>query len=198
MPTGYTCGVQEGKITTLEEFALRCARAMGANIMMRDERMDAPIKEYEVSPWHAEQLEAAKAWLYDFERMSLEEAAARIDKENAERSRELWSAKEKAQIERNRYETMLANVKAWTPPTADHEGLKKFMIEQLEDSIKHDCYERGQYYQPDIRTPQEYLREQIAEAKRQVADREETLAKEHKVTRERNEWNRQLRESLAP
>lgn len=45
MATGYTCDVSDGKITTLRDFALRCARAFGALITMRDEPFDAPIPE---------------------------------------------------------------------------------------------------------------------------------------------------------
>ena len=45
MPTGYTADIQDGKITTLREYALSCARAFGALIMMRDDPHDAPIAD---------------------------------------------------------------------------------------------------------------------------------------------------------
>ena len=35
---------------------------------------------------------------------------------------------------RERYETMLAEVEAWQPPTPDHEELKRFMADQLRES----------------------------------------------------------------
>lgn len=37
MPTGYTASVQEGKVTEFRDFAMECARAFGALVMMRDE-----------------------------------------------------------------------------------------------------------------------------------------------------------------
>jgi hypothetical protein len=44
MPTGYTCDVQNGKVTELKDYLLDCSRGFGALIHMRDERMDTPIK----------------------------------------------------------------------------------------------------------------------------------------------------------
>jgi hypothetical protein len=41
MPTGYTAGVADGTITEFREYALLCARAFGACIMLRDE----PVEE---------------------------------------------------------------------------------------------------------------------------------------------------------
>ena len=38
-------------------------------------------------------------------------------------------------VERKRLETMLGDVECWTPPTAEHEGLKDFMVKQLEEAI---------------------------------------------------------------
>ena len=37
MPTGYTLDLYNGKDITFEEFVLKCARAFGALIDMRDE-----------------------------------------------------------------------------------------------------------------------------------------------------------------
>lgn len=45
MPTGYTVGIADGKITTFEQYAMTCARAFGALVMMRDDPFDAPIPE---------------------------------------------------------------------------------------------------------------------------------------------------------
>ena len=32
-------------------------------------------------------------------------------------------------------------MKNWAPPTAEHQNLKSFMIDQIESSIKNDCIE---------------------------------------------------------
>ena len=44
MPTGYTAYVQDGVITEFADFAMKCARAFGALIDMRDESLDAEIR----------------------------------------------------------------------------------------------------------------------------------------------------------
>ncbi|VTR91619.1 unnamed protein product [Gemmata massiliana] len=41
---------------------------------------------------------------------------------------------------------MLEHVRAWEPPSTDHENLKQFMIDQLRESIDFDC--RGEYREP--------------------------------------------------
>lgn len=43
MPTGYTAPVVDGEITSLKEFAKRCARAFGTFILMRDKPLDAAL-----------------------------------------------------------------------------------------------------------------------------------------------------------
>lgn len=40
MPTGYTAGILDNKITTFSEFALLCSRAFGATIHMREDDLD--------------------------------------------------------------------------------------------------------------------------------------------------------------
>ena len=50
MPTGYTAIIEDKPGLTLREFALRCARGMGACIMQRDDNMDEPPKAPEPGP----------------------------------------------------------------------------------------------------------------------------------------------------
>ena len=62
MPTGYTLELYDGKDITFEEFVLKCARAFGALINMRDEPRDAPIPErFEPSYYHLKELIKAKS-----------------------------------------------------------------------------------------------------------------------------------------
>lgn len=195
MATGYTYPVKEGKITTLRDFALDCSRAFGANVMMRDEPRDAPIREYQPSTFYRDALEKAKADLFDAERMTLaaaERAAATAHAAEVERV-----AKYRAEqaTELARYHAMLAEVEAWTPPTSDHEGLKKFMREQLAESIKFDSYTHADPVKLDGAT---YRQQALDDARRCVKRYAEEWEKEQQRTRERNEWNRALVASLAP
>ena len=79
MPTGYTARVKDGTVTEFKDFAMGCARAMGACISMREAAHDAEIPEqFEPSPYHTEQLAKAKADLAAFEAMTeAEKQAAR-------------------------------------------------------------------------------------------------------------------------
>jgi hypothetical protein len=45
MPTGYTDCVRSGEVTEFADFAMKCARAFGACIEMRDEPSGTPIPE---------------------------------------------------------------------------------------------------------------------------------------------------------
>ncbi len=60
MPTGYTAGILDGKITTFQQFAKQCMRAFGATIHMRDDDMDAEITPRTPSDYYSKEIEKAK------------------------------------------------------------------------------------------------------------------------------------------
>jgi hypothetical protein len=190
MPTGYTADVGEGKITTLREFALRCARGMGACVMMRDDPWDAPIPE-RFEPrfdYHTERLAEAKALLADTETLSDEECDARAQSEFEEQmaSHEKWVSERK--IENERYKAMLSAVEAWS---TEAEGIKEFMAEQLRISI-HDW----EPDQPQELTADQWRREMRAKALHDIAYHEKQIAEEFHRTEMRNLWLAALRRSL--
>lgn len=141
MPTGYTAEVADGKVTDFRTFALRCARAFGATIMQRDDPSADPPKRREPSDYAAKRLVEDRARLAEVNAMTVEqaEAAATAEYEKAMADEEKYAANRRAT--RSRYEAMLAKVVLWEPPTADHVGLKKFMEEQIRESISFDCAE---------------------------------------------------------
>jgi hypothetical protein len=194
MATGFTYPVKEGKVTTLREFALQCARAFGANILMRYESMDAPIKAYEPDHYHRDELEKAKAALYDAERLTEAEAAKLAMKAFTEAMRCAEEINARYAIERVRYDSMLAKVREWKAPTADHEGMKRFMIEQLEGSIRFGCSP----YESNVKllSGAEYRAQLIERASRDIEYHAKGWEDEQRRTVERNEWNRALLESL--
>lgn len=200
MATCYTCDVQSGKVTSLREFALGCARAMGANILMRDEPAGAVIKECKPITYYRDAFQKAKADLRAAENMTLKEAAQLVAEKEEERRRELSSAVRGHDETRARYEAMLRKVEAWKPPTVDHDGLKRFMIQQLKESIDHDCYDPTLYYAPGKSaaetTPERYRKDQIASAREEVERCAERWESEQRRAREVNEWNRALVNSL--
>jgi hypothetical protein len=75
MTTGYTAAIAND--ITFNDFAMRCARAMGALVMMRDEPFDAPIPErFEPSDYHIKKIADASARLLELQAMSEIEAIA--------------------------------------------------------------------------------------------------------------------------
>lgn len=197
MPTGYTAAVQDGTITEFREFALQCARAFGATITMRDDPMDKPIPDaFAPSDWHAKALERERKTLAELRTMSLDHAE-REAKAHHEAALAEWKRRRaERQEQRLRYEAMLAEVRAWQPPSPDHVELKSFMERQLIDSIDFDCREHDEEEPKPITGP-EWLAKRIKEAERMVAYHAKEHADEVERTESRNRWIWQLRQSLS-
>ncbi|AQY37887.1 hypothetical protein P4V72_30790 [Bacillus thuringiensis] len=196
MPTGYTSDIYEGKDVSSSNYILKCARAFGALIEMRDYPMDAEIPEFKVSEYHLEHEEAAKNELKRYENMSVEEAEKDLEevyKRKVASNREVIKKKEKL---KQRYMYVLAGVKQWEPPTEEHIKLKEYAIEQLETSIYHDCnteyYEREPYKQ----TGAEYLKEMIKRCEDNVLYHQKEYLQEVQRVNNRNNWVKELKLSL--
>lgn len=190
MPTGYTAKLmEEGQ--TFPEFAMTCARAFGATIMMRDEPSDAQIpEEFPVSDYH---LKAGQKAREEFARLSAMTNEERIAfgtqaREEAENYRVNCQARNRA--ENARLRDMADKVRSWTPPTPEHTELQKFMLQQIEVSMND--------YEPErsTKSPMEYYAEALTRAERDIHYHAEGYAKEIERTRERNEWIKALRASL--
>lgn len=197
MPTGYTADIT--KDTTLEEFAMKCARAFGALILMRDDPQDAEIPEFKPSDWHEKELAKATARIAELTSMTASQCDAEADK--------AWSASAKGRIrskaesdkKRAAYQAVLARVQAWTPPTPEHEGLKTFMAKQLAESIEFDCIDDATV---DLFNPlapvtgAEWRENEMKQAKQSVVYHANENAKEIARAKQRNKWVRDLRDSL--
>lgn len=194
MPTGYTADIENGM--SFEDFVWRCARAFGALIMMREDPMDAPIPaEFKPDDYHAKESEKARARLYDYERMSVDEARDESDRKRGEHEKMIAEMNAKSRALKVKYDAMLARVREWQPPTKDHEGLRDFMIEQIESSIRFDCGD----YQPDpmpVLSGKDWKARQIEKARTDIAYHETKQIEEEKRTHGRNEWVSALRASV--
>jgi len=194
MPTGYTLDLYNGKDIAFEEFVLKCARAFGALIDMRDEPMDAPIPErFEPSDYHLKELEKAKRRLKEIRKWNEEKAEQEAERAYREALEEREEFIKKNKLIRKRYEDMLSKVREWKPPTPDHVDLKKFMIQQLEDSIEFDCFIPEM---PQRLSGEEYREQQIRKALSDIEYHEKEYAEEVNRVCEKNKWLLLLRESL--
>ena len=198
MTTGYTASIKDG--ITFQRFALSCARAFGALIMMRDDPMDAPIPdEFKPSDYNAKRLIEINAALDEIEALPEAECQARADKEYQDRLNDLRKSIDEAFDLKGKYETMLSQVKAWIPPSADHKGLKDFMIQQITDSISFDSH--IDYYEKEISelrpiSGKEWKHKSLAKLVHEKIYNEDEHQKEISRTAGRNTWVRQLRDSL--
>lgn len=195
MPTGYTAELME-KGQTFEDFTLRCARAFGALVLMRDDPMDAAIPKFEPSPHYQEAIDKSFRELVMFCSMSNEEAAAYGECCRAEaiQRNEEWARKDRQENER--LLQMQGYVCDWEPPTPDHQELKKFMLQQIQISMHDLVYIEREIAKCRQKTASEYYTDAVASAKHSIDWYEHERAKEIERTNARNEWVAQLRESL--
>lgn len=198
MPTGYTAAIEKG--ITFSQFALQCARNFGALIEMRDEPMDAPIPdEFEAHGFYHNSLVAAQKELLKVRAMTESQCVTAAEKEHKSRVATADREIEKMVALRAKYEAMLAQVEAWTPPSPEHEGLKEFMREQITESIKFDCH--SDYYERVLQVPTmgglEWKANRVANLEADVARYQVEAAKDRERMQGRTTWVRLLKESLG-
>lgn len=195
MPTGYTADVVDGKVTEFKDFAMQCARAFGALIMMRDDPLNAPIPD-EFAPdtrYYDERIAAELKRLGEVQAMTDAEAeqAAKDAHQKALDSRADYLARKDA--EASRLNTMLAKVRAWTPPSPDHEEMKRFMVEQITVSMPGS-------YAPEIPVLLDgatWRKQESDRLAKSIAYDKNERAKEIERATGRSAWLKQLRASLA-
>jgi hypothetical protein len=197
MPTSYTHPVAEGRVEEFSEFAMLCARAMGALVTMRDEPHDAPIpEEFRASDHSLRRAREAEENLALLRVMTPNGVRHLWQKEKERRGAEARRYAENVAETRRRYEAMLEKVERWEPPTAEHRGLKDFMAEQLRESIRFDCRE-GPLLPEIADTPEGWFWREVEEAERMVRVARESYQEEVERAEARTRWVRELRRSLG-
>lgn len=194
MPTGYTHKIKDGQ--SFKDFVMGCARAFGALVMMRDEPHDAPIPErFEPSDYHKNKIIETERRITELENMSIDDALEAAENEHISELRR-WQERESERTDlRNKYNAMMAEVVKWQPPTPEHQGLKDFMIEQIETSRRFDC--SGTYDdKPKPLMPSEWKAKEMEKARRDIDYHTKEHAEEVNRTEGRNNWIKALRESL--
>lgn len=139
MPTGYTAGIISGEIKTFQDFAKQCMRAFGVTIHMRDESMDKEYKPRIPSDYHTKKLEELKKQLeiantYSDENL-IELKKSELEKELEYHNKRITEIRES----KLKLETFLESSVKYNVPTPEHEGIKNFMIDQIQETIDFDC-----------------------------------------------------------
>lgn len=136
MSTGYTCFIEDGRITTGKEFLKKCIRAFGCCINQREESLVAPLEtKIKADDYYEKAYYKAVEKYEKLKKMTLEEMItnARRDRVNRIEEREKYlDCQEKL---RNKYMNIRNEVEQWNPPTAEHQGIKSFALEQIDISM---------------------------------------------------------------
>lgn len=191
MPTGYTCDIEKG--ISFKEYALNCARAFGANVLMRDEPKSAPIKTYESDPYYVNKLVETIKEKEQFLTLSEEHTRKMWNKEYQQYVTDRTDWNKDKEILREKYEAMLEQVRLFEPPTEEHVNYKKFMESQIVESIQWDCslheIEEQETFEDWLVTKLEGFNEDIEYY---------TKKNEEEISSNtgRNEWNEKLFEAL--
>ncbi|MBV8273566.1 MAG: hypothetical protein JO067_14965 [Cupriavidus sp.] len=176
---------------------MRCARAMGVAVTMRDELSDQPFPDrFEPSEFYAGKAAAAESELKRLLALTPnqveEEALADFTRQCEARDKYLKECADSLA----KYSAMLGKVNEWNPPSPDHFRFKEFMVEQLQQSIDFDC--DATLYGPAERlSGPTWLEAQIGVQRRMAAHSTQQDQDERDRVEGRNQWLRQLRESLA-
>jgi hypothetical protein len=147
MPTGYTAAVCDGN-QSFEEFVWTAVRACGVFIHMRDDSLTArlrmPEKDFSQSgsPEKIAKREAdireEERDLRDVESRTTAEVETAFATYKAEALADYAESYERVLPVYERLTQMRSQVADWTPPTAEHEDFKKFLLSQLDDGLKWD------------------------------------------------------------
>lgn len=196
MPTGYTWNVANGEVTDLRTFALQCARGMGALVHMRDDPSGAPIpmRVEADTKYHDEALAEAEARLAELMAMTPAEREAAAGAAYKSELSAYQTRKQEREEQARRYQDMKTKVKNWDGAP---EGLKTFMLEQLQQSIAHDC-DDSYDERPAQPEPQQWYQDQIRCAVRDLEYHGKERAAEIARAAERNAWLAQLWAGLPP
>lgn len=177
MPTGYTSAVIDGSVTSFKGFAILCMRAFGATIHMRDESLDVPYEPREVSTYHLDAVKRAKADLVKLPKITdaqlIAQATRSIKSSIAYNKRGIAKAK-KTGVKLNK---MLTAINKWTPPTSEHDEFKKFMVNQIEMTLKQDA--DTEYYTNSLKRYEKQLKRGV-NVRKLRAERKSTIKRDIK------------------
>lgn len=197
MPTGYTAIIEENPNCTLKDYILRCSRAFGALISMKEDRLDAPLPDKLVpDSYYQKQYSLALEKLDAVKNLTLKEVKVAVEREYQDKIASRIDYIKTKNIKTAQYDAMREEVKSWIPPSPKHEDLKTFMLQQLD--ISWTSWDRN--YVPEVPkkiTPKEHKQFLIKDAENRVEFCKKQWEEEILRTEERNEWLDQLYRSIG-
>ena len=196
MPTGYTQKLMESG-QSFPDFVLGCARAFGACVTMRDDPQDTPIPEFKPSDFNAKAKVEAEAEIARLEAMTPEERVAYGEEKKAAALAIYRGLLERETAQNARLDVMRDQVEAWTAPTKEHLELKKFMLQQIKVSRHDTSGAVARISELEKQGPEFYYEEALRKARWSVEYHTKSQKEEEDRVAARNEWVRQLKQSIA-
>jgi hypothetical protein len=198
MSTGYTSILNDKPSYPFKNFALDCARAFGACVTLRDLPAggDYIPEKFEESAYHTEEYDKACKAFMEFDNMPVIEQKKLWEDDYLEDVK-LWQ--ERSEKENTLFLTycrMKREVEFWNPPTKEHEGLKKFMLEQLDSSIKFDCSAAEYKNKPTKKSFIDWRNSRLKSLQWDIDYHLTSNKKEKKAIEGRNKWIKNLIDSL--
>lgn len=208
MPSGYTQKIVEGE-QSFEEFFYTAVRAMGSFVHMRDYDLGAPLRLPEddfVTKGSEQDVAKRLADVRRYERELRDELAKTHEEIEAEFERDKakqWAEYKETYARRlpiyERVQRLRAQVADWVPPTPEHEGFKKFMLQQLDETTKWDAELPKEPTFPD--TAAEYHAQEVKYLEDRVKLYRKWLQEEidsPDVQQSRIDWIKDLIKSVPP
>ena len=199
MPTGYTAKIEDGSIKSAKDFLMLCARAFGACIEMRDEPLSKPIPEdFKPDDYYLNEIKEAEKRLENILSLTTDEAQRIIDEEYEKNQRVYAKCLEEAKQKTQKYNTIRSAIDKWQPPTPEHEGLKRFALEQID--MSNDGWANS-YYEKEAQMPKadvaEWLQVHIESGRESLENAKKRWQAELENVANKNNWVGALRESLT-
>lgn len=203
MPTGYTAYIEDGDITTGKEFLKLCTRAFGIAIDQKDDPLSVPTKtKFEPSQYYIDAYNEACAKLRDAKSVSFNDAKLRLKSKYHKKIEDYKKLAEKYSDLRNKYLKVRQEVEAWTPPTPEHDGLKKFALEQIDmcipsvESINAFTNKSKEPLDLSDEAIAKFIEDNISQCESSVGYYKKAMNDEYRMAQEKQEWMYKFLESL--
>lgn len=196
MPSGYTAGVADGTVTSFREYASRCMRAFGALIDMRDDPSTTPIPDEVVpSDYYAKEVAETEGRIAALCAMTEAEVAAAWEADCLSRNNEYERRAAERDETELRYRRMLELARRFVPPTFNHGDFSKFLVRQLEESLRFDCSTINRPTLPQ--TANEWRDGEIERERRWLESCKKSQQEEIQRCADRTAWIRAAKAAIA-
>jgi hypothetical protein len=193
--TGYIHNMIDNKLN-FKDFVYSCARAFTPLILMREDPLNAPIPDkFDHDEYHSKELDKVRKKYKMLSSMDSQEQLAYGKKTKAKLVKIYEESLALAEDNFKKVSAMLKKVENWKPPSKDHEPLKAYMINQLNES-RDIKYEREALVGVEIRSEQSFYDADLDISKRDIKYHTEKRIEEIERTTARNLWIKLLKESV--